>query len=273
MRTRAAERMRRSRSAPGPYVGAAVAASVRVVRKPAELAVRLLFYVVILIVFAALWPVAVEAAGGRLAGYDAGDLVWYVLAAEGAVIATKPRLIEDIGNDIASGQIAIEMLRPANVVGIRVATELGEALVRLAIAAIMGTAFGFLVVGPPENPAAAALALPSGVLAVGANLAAQHAFAGAAFWLRDARAAWFLYQKLVFLLGGMLLPLQLLPDWLARISWVLPFWTMSYAPARLASGHYEPWLLAAQAAWTLVLAGAAMAVFVAGERRLEVTGG
>ena len=102
----------------------------------------------------------------------------------------------------------------------------------------------WLYVGPPPSAAALALAVPAALLALACNLAAQHAFAGAAFWLRDARSTWFLYQKLVFLLGGMLLPLEFLPRALADVAKVLPFAAMAYAPARLASGHVEPRLLA-----------------------------
>jgi ABC-2 type transport system permease protein len=190
------------------------------------------------------------------------------------VIATKPRLIEDIGVDIGTGAIATELLRPVSVLWLRLASELGEAAVRLVLALAIGTAFTWTVAGAPPAGAAALLALPSCALAVAANLAAQHAFAGAAFWLSDAKATWYLYQKLVFLLGGMLLPLELFPAWLERVAWALPFWTMAYAPARLVAGTPPaPWLLAGQAAWLVVLAGAATAVFAAGERRLEVAGG
>jgi ABC-2 type transport system permease protein len=260
--------------AAGPYVAAFAAAAGRVLHRPGELAVRLLFYVVILVVFAALWPAAAAAAGGRVAGYSAAALLWYVAVAEAAVIATKPRLIEDIGVDIGTGAVATEMLRPVSVLGLRLAGELGEAAVRLAMALAIGAAFTWTVAGAPTARAAALLALPSCTLAVAANVATQHAFAGAAFWLSDAKATWFLYQKLVFLLGGMLLPLQFFPAWLERVAWALPFWTMAYAPARLAAGSpTQPWLLAAQAAWLLVPAGAAALVFRAGERRLEVAGG
>src|SRR5207237_354650 len=176
------------------------------------------------------------------------------------------------GWDLASGTIATEMLRPASVLGLRLAAELGEALVRLACALAVGATVVWLEVGSPPSPAAA-LAVPAMVLAVACNLAAQHAFAGAAFWLRDARSSWFLYQKLVFLLGGMLLPLEFLPGPLAVAARVLPFSTMAYAPARLMSGHTEPWLLAVQAAWLAALVAAAAGVFHAGERRLQVVGG
>jgi ABC-2 type transport system permease protein len=111
------------------------------------------------------------------------------------------------------------------------------------------------------------------VLAIMCNLVAQHTFAAAAFWVRDARSAWFLYQKLVFILGGMLLPLEVLPDGLEAIAKALPFMAMAYAPARLASGHVEPQLLLVQLGWLVALCIAASAVFAAGERRLQTVGG
>src|SRR5919106_2861245 len=182
----------------------------RAISEPGELSVRMLFYAVILIVFSALWKAAVGAVGGPIEGYGYVALLWYVVAAEGAVIATKPRLIEDIGTDIASGAIAVEMLRPVSVVGFRIAAELGEAYVRLAFALVAGGIFGLIDTGLPDG-SGVLLAIPAACLAVACNLMAQHAFAGGAFWIRDARASWFLYQKLIFLLGGMLLPLELMP--------------------------------------------------------------
>jgi ABC-2 type transport system permease protein len=115
--------------------------------------------------------------------------------------------------------------------------------------------------------------VPSLVLAISCNLLAQHAFAGAAFWIRDARSTWYLYQKLVFVLGGMLIPIELLPHWLHAIASWLPFVAMAYAPARLASGHLDLALLGVQLLWVVVLGAAAYAVFAAGERRLQVVGG
>src|SRR6185437_5793430 len=169
----------------------------RTLRQPGELAVRVTFYAVILVIFSALWSAATKANGGEISGYTAHSLLWYVAAAEGSVIATKPRMIETIGWDISSGAIVTEMLRPASVVGLRLAAELGEALVRLVASLAVGGVIVWLYVGPPPSAAGIALFVPASLLAVGCNLAAQHAFAGAAFWLRDARSTWFLYQKLV----------------------------------------------------------------------------
>jgi ABC-2 type transport system permease protein len=256
-----------------PLLAQAQISARRALHQRGELAVRVAFYGIILVIFSALWSAAARANGGSISGYDAHSLLWYVAAAEGSVIATKPRMIESIGWDISSGAIVTEMLRPASVVGLRLAAELGEALVRMVCSLAVGAVIVWLYVGPPPSAAGIALFVPASFLAVGCNLAAQHAFAGAAFWLRDARSTWFLYQKLVFLAGGMLLPLEFLPTGLADAARALPFASMAYVPARLASGHVEPWLLLVQAAWLGALLACAGGVFWAGERRLEVVGG
>ena len=53
------------------------------------------------------------------------------------------------------------------------------------------------------------------------------------FWLEDAKSIHFIYQKLVFVLGGMLLPLDIFPQWLENISKSLPFSYIAYYPAKL----------------------------------------
>ena len=86
--------------------------------------------------------------------------------------------------------------------------------------------------GKPGTPLTLALTV--------VNVAAQHAVAAVAFWLRDIRATWYLYQKVIFIVGGMLIPLEVLPDGVEAVARALPFMAMAYVPARLASGHLEP---------------------------------
>jgi ABC-2 type transport system permease protein len=245
----------------------------RTINQPGEIAVRMAFYGFILVVFAALWSAAVDASGGPIAGYTLAALLWYVAGAEGTVIATKPRLIEEIGYDIADGSVAVDLLRPISVVLFRMAIELGEAAVRLFFAAIVGSVVITAYAGPPPQLGGALLSVPAAILGVGCIVASQFAFGAAAFWLEDAKSMWFLYQKLIFLLGGMLIPLELLPDWFASVARLTPFVTMAYVPARVLSGHIEPELLVLQAGWLVALVGAATYMFSLGERRLQGAGG
>jgi ABC-2 type transport system permease protein len=252
---------------------AARTAALRVLAERGGLALTLVFYVLVTVVLASLWRAAAGANGGSVAGYSVVAITWYVAMTEATTVSGRQRLIPDVGRDIGSGAIAVELLRPAPVLGVRLAGELGHVLPRLAACVVTGAALSTIASGPPPQAAALALAIPSLVLAVACNLVAQYAFAGAAFWLRDAGSAWFIYQKLVFILGGMLIPLEALPDWLHRIASVLPFRAMAYTPARLASGHFEPVLVAEQVGWLVLLVAGATAVFRAGERRLQVVGG
>ena len=258
---------------PRSFIVTARTSAQRVLAEPGGLGVALGFYVVVVAVLSGLWRVAVHANGGHLAGYSAVALTWYIATSEAATVSLNIRMIDDIGRDIGSGAVAVELLRPASVLGVRVATEVGRALPRLAAIAATGAVVATVAGGGPPRPLALALAGPSLVLAIACNIVAQHAFAGAAFWIRTAGSTWFLYQKLVFVLGGMLIPLEVLPSWLHRVASALPFRAMSYAPARLASGHFEPVLLVEQLMWLGALVVAATAAFGAGERRLQVVGG
>ena len=235
--------------------------------------VAVAFYVVIVATLSGLWRVAVDANGGDLAGYGAVALTWYIVTSEAAIVSVNARHIEEIGTDIAQGTVAVEMLRPASVIGIRMATQVGAGLPRVAVLWVAGGVVATIVGDGPPRPATLVLAVPSLVLAITANLLAQHAVAASAFWIRDAGSIWFLYMKAVFILGGMIIPLEVLPDGLEDVSLLLPFKAMAYAPARLASGHWEPWLLVEQVAWIGALAVVAAWAFRSGERRLEVVGG
>ena len=257
---------------PNPSIAAAVAAArggwQRTTADRSALIVNTGFYVMVSGVLAAVWATATDAAGGSIVGYTTTAIVWYVITTEASIMSLPMRLIEEVGDDIGSERVAIEMLRPTPVLVVRVATEVGRMLPRLLLHLAVGGLLATAIVGPPPVASALALAVPALVLAVVINLVAQHAFAAAAFWVRDAKATWFLYQKLVWVLGGMLLPLEVLPSTLEAAAKVMPLMTIAYAPARLASGHFEPWLLVVQVGWLVALTALATFVFGAGQRRL-----
>jgi ABC-2 type transport system permease protein len=239
-----------------------------VLTQRAGLLTTAVFDLMVTAILAALWTAAVVAHGGPIAGYGTAALVWYVACSEAGTVPLPMRLIETIGDDIATDRYTTELLRPVSPLTLRVARELGAAAPRVAVCAVVGSAVATIAAGAPPDGRALALAAPSLLLAVSLNIVTQHAFAATTFWLHDAKTGWFLYQKLVFVLGGMLIPLELLPTWLERTAQVLPFAAMAYVPARLASGHVEPGLLVVQALWLAAALGAARRLYRVGERRL-----
>jgi ABC-2 type transport system permease protein len=54
-----------------------------------------------------------------------------------------------------------------------------------------------------------------------------------AFVTEDTFSFRLIYQKFVFILGGLMIPLDFLPGWLQGIARILPFNLTTYAPAKL----------------------------------------
>jgi len=236
--------------------------------QPAALVHGGIHYLIVAVAITSLWNRAASGNGGTIVGYQAGALVWYLVATEVTAIAPPLRLIDRFGADVAAGRFELELLRPAPALWIRVAAEIGTSLPRTAVCAGLGCGLALGVGGAPASPAAAALAVPALLLGVALTIVAQHLLAAASFWLRDSRASWFLYQKLQFTLGGLVLPLEVLPGDLGQVARLTPFAAMSYAPGRLASGHLEAWWLLIQVAWLAALGLVTARVFAAGERHL-----
>ncbi len=236
--------------------------------QPAALVNAGVHYLIVAVAITTLWTRAAAGHGGTIVGYRAGALVWYLAATEVTAIAPPLRLIDRFGADVASGRFELELLRPAPALWIRVATEIGTSLPRTAVCATAGAGLALVIGGAPPAPTALALAAPALLLGVALTIVAQHLLAAATFWLLDSRTSWFLYQKLQFTLGGLVLPLEVLPGALGRIARFTPFAAMSYAPGRLASGHLEPGWILAQVGWLAVLGLVTARVFAAGERHL-----
>lgn len=254
------------------YWVAFAAAARRTGRDHSSFAIRGGFFLALVLVFAAIWGVATKDGALSFHGYHLQALVWYMMASEAVVVAVPSARIEQIGDEIAAGVIEDEMLRPASVAGIRLASDFGAAIARLIGLWALGCPSVLLIAGPPPEWSMLPLTLGLSVLAVACNVVGVYVFAACSFWAHDVNATWFLYQKLLFLLGGMLLPLAFLPDALETAAWVLPFWTMAYAPAETMSGHFIWWLPLGQLAWGAALTSLAIRLFVAGERSIQVGG-
>jgi ABC-2 type transport system permease protein len=98
----------------------------------------------------------------------------------------------------------------------------------------------------------------------------------AAFWLGDVAPAYWIWQKLLFVLGGLLLPLQFYPALFVRVARLTPFPALLAGPASFATR--EPLMPAATlvvtlAFWALVGWLVARSAFARAVERLQVNGG
>lgn len=243
---------------------------------PAELLMRSGMILLFMWVFFQLWRVVFAASGNAsINGLTLNDTIWYLLLAETLELG-RPRLAKDISDQVKDGSIAYLLNKPYNFLLYLLSSGLGESLPRMGILFLLGGALVWAMAGPPPGPLNWPLAL---VALAGAWLLhfCVNALIGLAAFISEEVAPYeWIYQKLVFILGGMLVPLDFYPAWLQSVARSLPFAYMMYGPARL---FVEPnmqifiQVVAGQAVW-LVLFGSLLALaFSSGMRRLAINGG
>ncbi len=241
------------------------------------LAARALFFVVVTSVLASMWRVAVlvnnsgSVSGGgepSVAGYTAVAIFWYIAAAEAALIPVPSNLIEQVAKPIADESVEVWFSRPVYAGLPTVLFRFGQILPVSLTCALTGSVLAVALAGPPPNLVALTLALPALCLAALLSIVMQYSFGGVAFWLGDISGMWLVYHRTVFILGGLIIPLETLPPWLEPVAGALPFMATVYVPGRLASGHVEPTLIVRQLFWLTVALGVVALVFRRGEERV-----
>jgi ABC-2 type transport system permease protein len=233
--------------------------------------------VVVMILFSQLWAVTFAAAGSeRIDGYSLPEMLWYLLAAE-AIVLSLPPVHATIEAEVKTGELAVRLGKPCNYLGFHYAACLGHGLLRLAVVLVIGGVTTYALVG---GLALAPAAIPA-LLAIYVTTQALHFCYGAviglaAFWIEDVSGLYFLLDRLKWVLGGFMLPVEVYPEPARSLVLALPFRHMIAGPASLVV-HWSPeaalGLLAAQLAWLAVFVGICVGVYRLGVRRVDIHGG
>jgi ABC-2 type transport system permease protein len=199
-----------------------------------DLLVRSIFMLVVMVIFAQLWSTTFASTGlAIIQGLSARDVIWYMVITE-ALAISKPQIAQVIDGEVRAGDVAYRLARPYSYPLYHLAAFWGEALVRLPASLLVGALVALLAVGVPALTLGGVLGLLiSLVCAVTLTGAFEVLIGLSAFWVEDTLPIYWIWSKFVLTLGGVLLPLELFPDWLRDISRLLPFASAAYAPGRL----------------------------------------
>lgn len=243
---------------------------------PLDLLGRSLSILVFLWVFLHLWRAVFAAAGGgAIEGLELADTLWYLMLAE-TIVLSKPRLSEEISRTVRDGSVALHLARPYHQPLFHISAGLADAVARALPTALVGGALTWAMVGPPPPVAGWPLAAAALVLGWLLDFCMSALIGLSAFVVEDATAFDWIYSKAVLVLGGVLLPLDFLPEGLGAVARALPFAYTVWAPARVFVdpdvGRFAA-LAGAQLAWLVVLAAALVAAWRLAVRRVELNGG
>jgi ABC-2 type transport system permease protein len=218
------------------YLALALASARRALAERGVLAGRVVFLGMILFIFSRVWATVLARGAVTVSGAGQAELIWYLAVTEWCVLSVPPVFLA-IEGDVRSGDIACRLVRPVSYLGAQLAEALGETGLRLLVLGPAGAAFAFALAGGwPADPRGLLLALPLGPLASSLAVLSTAAIGLSAFWIVDTSPIYWIWQKLAFVLGGLLLPLELYPDWLRALARFSPFPAMVWGPGRMAFG-------------------------------------
>ncbi len=241
--------------------------------EPAELYARVVFFVVILGVFSALWR-AVALTGASVGG-DSKTMVWYLAITEW-VLLSAPQIQFRIEDEIRRGDVAYQIARPVSYLGAHFALSVGALVARLPVLLTAALVTGCVFGGAPRDPWLLARAIGFGLVASVVMTAYNLLLGLGAFWLGDISPVFGIWQKLAFVLGGLMLPLSLYPGLVVRIARFTPFPALLTGPASFVFDRpfFSSGMLAASlVGWLAVATIVAMTVFQRATRSLQVNGG
>ncbi len=237
-----------------------------------------LFLVTVLYVLYRLWKTTFASAGesGEISGYSFPEMIWYLVATE-AIILSLPRVQFTIEQEVRDGELAVRLNKPYVYLLFHYSSAIGEAIVRLFTVGAVGAVTAYLLVGPIDVHPGAIPALVVLYFTTQALHFCYNATIGlSAFWTEDVSGLYFIFDRMKWILGGFLMPLEVFPDRLRPVVEALPFRHMIYGPAKLFIDFSWPGagqLLLVQLGWLVVFAAACAGVYALGVRRIDLNGG
>jgi ABC-2 type transport system permease protein len=174
-----------------------------------------------LLIFQNLWKVAAIRANAP--AFTPAELLWYIALNEWVLIAI-PDMQRNIENDLRTGRLAYLLTRPISYLGSIFAEGLASLLLQLAVLGAATFAFTYASTGSiPFTAANFCLMLALGVLAGILGLIFQMLVGLSGFWLHDVTPFSWVWEKLLFVFGGLFVPLSIYPGLMYAISSCSPF--------------------------------------------------
>ncbi|MEU7229627.1 ABC transporter permease [Streptomyces chrestomyceticus] len=218
----------------------------------------------------------------HLGGYDLPQALTFVWTGQALLAATGLLIgggMDELQERIRSGDIAVDLYRPADLQLWWLAADLGRAGFQLLGRGLVPMAVGTLVFPSalPASPVTWLLFLVSVALGVVVGFALRYLVALTSFWLLDGAGVGMVAGLMCLFFSGMVLPLNVFPGGFGEAVRLLPWSSMLQVPADVLLGVHEgPGVaraLAFQAGWAVALLAAGRLVQSVATRKVVVQGG
>jgi ABC-2 type transport system permease protein len=221
---------------------------------------------------------AVMGNGPNPAGYDWPQMQTYLLLSFLLTLLLSYATEYRVSASVRDGSVSMELLKPVHYMTLRAGELVAALLVELlSVGLCLAIAVLSLLPAVPPRADTRILLFVSFLLAVALKAVIAVATGILGLWTTNVLGLIACRQALALLLSGAMFPLQMLPDWLHTVAYALPFQSSFNTPVMIYFGRVGGWgaagLVAVQAGWLLVLAGAAAVLLNRGLQRLDSYGG
>ncbi|HML24863.1 MAG TPA: ABC-2 family transporter protein [Aggregatilinea sp.] len=236
------------------------------------------FIVLFIFIFSQLWHATFAAQDATvIGGLTLNQTLWYFVWAE-LIELSKIRVSFTIQDEVKDGSLAYTLGRPYNYVLYHLFSGLGSVGIRMISVLVFGAVIALTQVGPLHTFRIETL--PAVLLVTLFAFLIDYCFSAGigllAFFFEDTSAFRLIYQKINFVLGGLLLPVDFLPGAVQTVARVLPFNLILYGPSKL----FVAWdstqfvqILGLQIVWLAILGSGVAVLFRYGARRVSINGG
>ncbi|MCB9802800.1 hypothetical protein H6761_02140 [Candidatus Nomurabacteria bacterium] len=244
---------------------------------PLELFYSNIFILLITFVMSQVWLVVyAEHPEKLIVGFSLSAMIWYVFITE-LILTSQPNVILTIGEEIKNGNVAYVLSKPYSFMSYYFSYFLGRVVVSMLIKAMVGVLLLSLFSPLLGISLWSFLAGASSVfLAVVLNFVIAGSVSLFAFWLEDIRSLRFIYQKIVFIFGGLLFPIDVYPEFLQKIIHYLPFEGILYGPAKTMVNFdlvYWQILVTRQVVWIIIFCFLIKIIYGQGVKKVNINGG
>ncbi|GEK35465.1 ABC transporter permease [Kurthia sibirica] len=240
-----------------------------------EILYRTSFMILLLFIFIQLWTSA-YGDEASIAGYTLSQTIWYLVVTE-TILLSKIAMGNQISGEVISGSLAYTLGKPYHYMVYNFFSGLGDSFIRLFINFIVGSVLVFIIIGPISFKVSTIVPI---MLVVLLALILDYLIIGMialmAFFMEDVSSLFFIYSKMLFILGGLLIPIDFFPGWLQNIATTLPFNLILFAPASLfVNFSISAFLniLYQQLFWILIFSLILETIYRIGQKKLTSNGG
>lgn len=229
-------------------------------RERVVMSVQLVTYGLLITIFGSIFKITPFNELPASVTLNAVMMIWYLIVTELVTFAGGGQNFHDIRGDILGGQFSASLQRPKSSFRTKMWTWIGTNIVRASVFLLGGTMLGIFFTGKiPYSLTQLPFLLLSIYIGTLIYSAVYFILAAIEVWGPYARPAMWISQKCAFLLGGLILPLQIYPAWLQTLARFTPYPAMLNIPGKIA---FAPSLqemttsLAIQVFWLIaILAG------------------